>query len=131
MTIQSFWLERIYLDTYAGFEYEGNYWLLLMHLAYMVFNIFGEELLWRGFLMPRQELQHGKRTWVIHGICWAFFHIFHYWDVLKLLPGSLLLSYGVQKEQNTSIGIVAHTLFNSMAIWVILLPKVMGLEPLL
>ncbi|MGB0525885.1 MAG: CPBP family intramembrane glutamic endopeptidase [Flammeovirgaceae bacterium] len=114
----------MFVDTYAGFEYAGNYWIILLHLVFMCFNILGEELWWRGYIFPRQQLRHGKYTWLVHGTLWAFFHIFHFWDIIKLLPGCLFLSYAIQKTANTNVGIIYHTLFNSMALWVVILPKI-------
>jgi len=46
-------------------------------MAFVLFmNIVGEEFWWRGYILPRQELQHERFTWVVHGILWAFFHAF-------------------------------------------------------
>ncbi|MEE9572597.1 MAG: CPBP family intramembrane glutamate endopeptidase, partial [Candidatus Neomarinimicrobiota bacterium] len=45
---------------------KGRYWLLLVWAPYWILNIFGEEFLWRGVMMPRQEISFGKYTWIIH-----------------------------------------------------------------
>jgi membrane protease YdiL (CAAX protease family) len=44
----------------------------------LILNIFGEEFFWRGLVFPRQELRHGKTTFVIHELIWAFTHSFQY-----------------------------------------------------
>ena len=39
---------------------EGRYWILLAWLPFCTFNIMGEEFLWPGVLLPRQEISFGK-----------------------------------------------------------------------
>ena len=51
---------------FAGHDLTGNWWLLGIYFYYYFLNVFGEEFLWRGYLFPRQELQHGSNTWWIH-----------------------------------------------------------------
>lgn len=74
----------------------------------------GEELLWRGYLFPRQELTHGKHTWVVHGLLWTGFHMFAPYNALMVLPGALFMSYIVQRYRNTSFFIVEHALMNAI-----------------
>ncbi len=78
----------------------------------LILNIFGEEFFWRGYVFPRQELTHGKATFLIHGLIWGFTHLFQYWLILPILLGSLALSYLIQRKKNTWIGILAHMLNN-------------------
>ncbi len=80
----------------------------------LILNIFGEEFFWRGYVFPRQELRHGKTTFLIHGLIWAFTHLFQYWLILPILLGSFALSYLVQRTKNTWIGILAHMLNNGL-----------------
>jgi membrane protease YdiL (CAAX protease family) len=80
----------------------------------LIFNISGEEFFWRGYIFPRQELQNGKTTFLIHGLIWGFTHLFQYWLILPILVGSFALSYLVQLTKNTWIGILAHMLNNGL-----------------
>ena len=59
----------------------GRYWILLIWFPYWLLNIMGEEILWRGTLLPRQEIVFGRFTWLFHGFFWKylfylFFHLF-------------------------------------------------------
>lgn len=78
----------------------------------LILNIIGEEFFWRGLIFPRQELRHGKTTFLIHGLIWAFTHLFQYWLIFPILLGSFALSYLIQRTKNTWIGILAHMLNN-------------------
>ncbi|MFP4323970.1 MAG: type II CAAX prenyl endopeptidase Rce1 family protein [Anaerolineales bacterium] len=40
-------------------------------------NIIGEELWWRGYILPIQERAFGKWAWLINGLLWiVVFHAF-------------------------------------------------------
>ena len=99
-----------------GPNVQGNWGLVLFMLVLLFFNILGEEFWWRGLILPRQELTHGKNTWLIHGTLWAFFHIFKYWSVIGLLPVCLALTYVAQRRQNTWPGIITHFIINGLGL---------------
>jgi membrane protease YdiL (CAAX protease family) len=80
----------------------------------LLLNIFGEEIFWRGMVFPRQELRHGRRTFLIHGAIWAFSHLFQYWLLLPILISSVALAYVYQRTRNTWAGILAHMLNNAL-----------------
>jgi membrane protease YdiL (CAAX protease family) len=88
----------------------GNWGFVFTSLAVLFFNIAGEELWWRGYVLPRQELAFGTRTWLVHGLLWTGFHAYKWWDLLSLLPLCLGLSYVVRRLQNNTPGLVMHTL---------------------
>lgn len=87
----------------------GRYWLLLVWAPYWVLNILGEEFLWRGVMLPRQEVAFGKYTWMIHGLGWGIFHIAFGWQLLvTLIPLIFIQSYVVQKTKNSWTGVIMH-----------------------
>lgn len=91
----------------------GRYWILLLWFPYWLLNIFGEEFIWRGVMLPRQELAFGKYTWLIHGTGWGLFHIAFGWHLLiTLLPLIYIQSYIVQKKKNSWIGVIMHAGLN-------------------
>jgi len=91
----------------------GRYWLLAAWLPYWLLNIMGEEIVWRGVMLPRQEIVFGKFTWLFHGTGWALFHIAFGWQLLiTLLPIVYIQSYVVQQRKNSWIGVVIHAGLN-------------------
>lgn len=100
----------------------NNWWPFLALFAVLFFNIVGEELWWRGVVLPRQEVAFGRWTWVIHGMMWNIFHVFKWWDLLPLLPITLGLSYTAYRFKNTTPGLVIHYIFNGIA----LIPLALG-----
>jgi membrane protease YdiL (CAAX protease family) len=91
----------------------GRYWLLLVWFPYWVLNILGEEILWRGVMLPRQEIVFGRWTWLFHGFGWALFHIAFGWQLLlTLVPLLFVQSYAVQRTRNSWVGVMVHGAIN-------------------
>ncbi len=97
----------------------GNWWILVILLVSLVIATFGEELWWRGYILPRQELAHGKWTWVIHGLLWTSFHLFAPWNLIAIMPGSLALSFVAQRLRNTWPAVIAHGLANGLLVLIV------------
>ena len=90
-----------------------RYWILLIWLPYWILNIMGEEILWRGVLLPRQEVYFGKKTWMVNGFLWGVFHIAFGWKLmLTLLPILFVLPFAVQKTKNSWAGVIIHAAVN-------------------
>jgi len=88
-------------------------WFTLVNL---VVNILGEELWWRGFILPRQELVHGRWTWLVHGVLWALFHAYKWWVVPAMLITCLVIPFVAQRTKNTWPGIFIHFGINGLGI---------------
>ena len=99
---------------------QGKWWLVGVYFIGWVLNIFGEELWYRGWMLPRQEIAFGKYAWIINGFMFNFQHTFQPWNMLAMLPGSLFLSYAVQRQRKTWMSIIWHGLLNiSLLIFII------------
>jgi len=102
---------------FMGIPLSGQWWLIVYYIIILlVFNIAGEELWWRGYILPRQELANGNMAWLIHGLMWAAFHLFlqsTLYDLVRMVPTSCALAYVAQRSGNTWPGIIGHTFGNS------------------
>lgn len=59
-----------------GIAIAGHWWILTYYIFILLcFNIAGEELWWRGYILPRQEAASGKIASLMHGLLWAAFHL--------------------------------------------------------
>jgi len=102
------------LAEFAGGRLAGNWAIVVLFGVQLLFNIAGEELWWRGYVLPRQELAFGRRTWLVHGLLWWGFHAFKWWDLVTVLPLALILSYAAQRTRNNWVPTIAHLLANSL-----------------
>jgi len=96
-----------------GIPLQGAWWILIYYaVLILVCNIGGEELWWRGYVLPRQELAFGRSAWVIHGICWSVFHLFMQptlWTPHAWQSQVWALSFVAQRTRSTWPGIVGHS----------------------
>jgi len=111
---------------FLGVGLRGSWGILLVYLVILLLNIVGEELWWRGYVLPRQELTHPRWAWLAHGILWTLFHTPFWWNLPSLLPSTLSLSFVAFRMKNTTPGIVVH-LFNNGLGFVTILLGVVGL----
>jgi membrane protease YdiL (CAAX protease family) len=51
---------------YIGAPLKNNWGVAVLFFITLFFNIGGEELWWRGYILPRQEKKHGRSTWLVH-----------------------------------------------------------------
>lgn len=94
---------------FVGAPLKGNWGVVILSFVQLFFNIFGEELWWRGYILPRQEQAHGRWAWLINGLLWWLWHLtFYPWQVFALLPICLIVPYIAQRTQNTWTTIVIH-----------------------
>ena len=46
-------------------------WVFVAWIPLFISNILGEELCWRGYVLPRQEAALGRPAWLSNGIMWC------------------------------------------------------------
>lgn len=107
------------VEQVLGESVQGHWEIVFLFLLVLFFNVIGEELWWRGIILPRQELTHGKWTWVVHGLLWTAFHAFKWWDLVGLLPVCLFVAFISQRTKNNWPAYIAHLLFNGLALYVV------------
>ena len=74
-----------------------------------VFNILGEEFLFRGVLLPKRQGLFGKWDWVANGVLFAIYHVHEPWVILAALDGSILFSLPAKRFRSTWLAIIIHS----------------------
>lgn len=91
----------------------GRWWILVAWIPFYLVNILGEEFLWRGVILPRQEAALGRWAWMVNGAGWLMFHgAFGMTIMIMLIPTVFILPYVVQRRGNSWIGVVIHAALN-------------------
>jgi membrane protease YdiL (CAAX protease family) len=76
----------------------------------LVFNtVLGEELLFRGVLLPRMHDAFGDRDWIANGVLFATYHLHVPWVIPAGLLDTLFIAYPSKRYQSASIGIAVHS----------------------
>lgn len=91
----------------------GRYWILAAWIPFFVLNVVGEEILWRGVVLPRQEAALGAHAWLANAAGWLLFHAaFGVHLLLMLLPILLILPWVAQRRRNSWVAVVIHAGLN-------------------
>jgi uncharacterized protein len=84
-------------------------WYALL-LAMFLFNtVLGEELLFRGYLLPRMNGAFGRGDWVANGLLFTVYHLHVPWVMPGTLIESFLLAYPTKRYRSAWIGIAVHS----------------------
>jgi len=61
---------KLPLTSFLGVGLPGNGTMLWLWLIWLTVNIGCEELLWRGYALPRMGKTFGKWAWLVNGLLW-------------------------------------------------------------
>jgi uncharacterized protein len=100
-----------FLGSHAGHVLLAGSWGWFAILAAMfVFNtVLGEELLFRGFLLPRMNGAFGRRDWLANGVLFAVYHLHVPWVIPAGLLDTFIIAYPAKRYRSALIGIVVHS----------------------
>jgi membrane protease YdiL (CAAX protease family) len=75
-----------------------------------LFNtVLGEELLFRGFLLPRMAGVFGKADWVMNGLLFGLYHLHQPWDILSSIIVGGIFAFPSRRFRSAWFGIIAHS----------------------
>jgi membrane protease YdiL (CAAX protease family) len=114
------------VESDAGKEFLSGAWgwyaLLLVNF---VFNTaLGEELLFRGFLLPRMRGAFGRGDWVANGLLFTGYHLHVPWGMPATLLDTFFIAYPAKRFRSAWIGIVVHSA-QSVVLAILILTLVM------
>lgn len=101
-----------FLGTDAGEQFLSGSWGWFGVIAVLsIFNtVLGEELLFRGLLLPRMAGVFGRRDWVANGILFAAYHLHVPWAIPGTLMDTFIVAYPSRRYRSALIGIVVHSI---------------------
>ncbi|NIV28676.1 MAG: CPBP family intramembrane metalloprotease [Anaerolineae bacterium] len=100
----------------------GNWSFFGLFLVMAVFNIAGEEFLFRGVLLPKMEGVFGKWDWVANGVLMGAYHWHQPWMILAGMVTSVLcFALPAKRFRSTWLAIVVHSLQ-----YLIILPMILA-----
>jgi membrane protease YdiL (CAAX protease family) len=91
----------------------GAWWFFGLFVVFSVFNILGEEFLFRGVLLPKMQGVFGKGNWVANGALSAFYHLHQPWTIAAdVIQGVLVLAFPSWRFRSTWMGVIVHSVEN-------------------
>jgi membrane protease YdiL (CAAX protease family) len=115
---------------YPDVALSGNILFLIVALVFrsFIFNILGEELYYRGVLLPKMKGVFGRWAWVANGILFAGKHAALFWMIPTLIPVGLGLAYYFGPLGSLPLAILAHWIGNDLDLIPQLITAVFGLS---
>ena len=103
--------QGLFLQSAAGQEFfSGNWPWFAVILTMMIFNtVLGEELLFRGLLLPRMRGAFGRWDWVANGVLFGLYHLHVPWSIPVNLLDTFIVAYPSRRYRSALIGIVVHS----------------------
>lgn len=97
-------------DAGQGFM-SGNWlWFALLLVMFLFNTAFGEELLFRGFLLPRMHGAFGRGDWIANGVLFAVYHLHVPWAIAESLVAEMFfVAYPSRRYRSALIGIAVHS----------------------
>jgi membrane protease YdiL (CAAX protease family) len=117
----------LFLESQVGHTFlSGNWGWLAIIVALQVFNtVLGEELLFRGLLLPRMRKGFGRADWVVNGLLFGLYHLHEPWQIPNAIVTGFLCAQPTRRFRSAWMGIAIHSIETVFFI-VVLLPIVLS-----
>ena len=109
-----------FLESESGQSFlSGNWtWLIIIAALVLFSTVLGEELLFRGLLLPRMNGVFGRWDGAANGVLFALYHLHVPWVIPWTLLDTFLLSYPSKWARSALVGIVVHSAQSVVILWV-------------
>jgi membrane protease YdiL (CAAX protease family) len=100
-----------FLFSTAGQQFlSGNWgWFSILTVMVLFNTVLGEELLFRGLLLPRMHGTFGGWDWAANGVLFAVYHLHEPWGIPRTLLDAFILAYPSKRYNSALIGIAVHS----------------------
>ena len=99
----------VMIETLATPAFSGAWYLVGITLISALFNyLLGEELFFRGILLPKMNGVFGRWDWAMNGILFAAYHVHKIEDVPVFLVGSIFIAYLNKKYRSIYPALIIH-----------------------
>src|SRR4051812_39567461 len=111
-----------FLGSDAGKDFFRDAWgWFAVVVVFSVFNTaLGEELLFRGLLLPRMRGVFGRWDWVANGVLFAAYHLHTPWVIPTTLVDIIALAYPSRRFESAWMGIIVHSAQSVVVVVVVL-----------
>ncbi len=107
---------------------DGQWWLLGVIFILIIFNyLLGEELIFRGILLPKMNGVFGKYDWIANGILFTLYHIHMIWQLpSQILFRDWIYAWAAKRYKSYWISAIIHG-FDAIVVTVLMTMAIMGL----
>ena len=114
-------------DVFPDISLEGNFlFVILYFIVGLAFNIFGEEIYYRGYLLPRMRGVFGKWDWVANGVLFTLKHVYQRWLYPGILVGGLSFAFAFGPLGSLPLAMLFHWAGNFLFQMIFLVMAALG-----
>jgi len=96
-------------DTGQHFLRGSWMWFVVLLIMFVFNTILGEELLFRGYLLPRMHDVCGDRDWVVNGVIFALYHLHEPWKIPATMFDAAILAFPAKRYRSAWLSIAVHS----------------------
>ena len=90
-------------------QFKGQWWILGLALTSFAFNyLLGEELLFRGVLLPRMAGVFGRWDWVANTVLFGLYHVHKIWVWPSMVTSSFGYAWAARRYRSLWMGVITH-----------------------
>jgi membrane protease YdiL (CAAX protease family) len=109
------WLPALREPSYARVseladpQFQGQWWILGLTLTSFLFNyLLGEELLFRGVLLPRMAGVFGRWDWVANTVLFGLYHVHKIWFWPSMIASSFGYAWAAKRFHSLWMSVLVH-----------------------
>jgi membrane protease YdiL (CAAX protease family) len=104
----------------------GQWWLLGVIALQLLFNyVLGEELIFRGILLPKMNGVFGKWDWIANNILFCLYHLHMVWNAPSRLLLDLLYPWPAKRFKSYWMAVIIHG-FDAIMVFFLVTMAIMG-----
>ncbi len=90
-------------------QFAGQWWILGLAVVSSVFNyVLGEELFFRGVLLPRMRGAFGRWDWVVNTVLFGLYHVHKLWFWPSMILGSFGIAWSATRFRSFWMAVAVH-----------------------
>jgi membrane protease YdiL (CAAX protease family) len=114
-TVWTNWLPFLHEPSYTNIQeladpqFKGQWWIFGLAMTSCVFNyLLGEELLFRGVLLPKMAGVFGRWDWVANGVLFGLYHVHKIWAWPSMVASGFGVSWAAGRFRSFWMGVIVH-----------------------
>lgn len=113
-------------DAFPDVNVKGNFLFLIAFFVIGLVNIFGEEIYYRGYLLPRMHGVFGRWDWIANAVLFTLKHVYQRWIYPSIFVASFFFAFAFGPMGSLPLAMAYHWIGNFLLQMVLLMMAVFG-----
>lgn len=101
--------ENTEIQSLLDLDLHHAWWILGLALVSCMLNyVLGEELFWRGVMLPKMSGAFGRWDWLVNAALFTLYHVHKPWTWPSSFLGNLLIAWPTRRYRSFWMGVIIH-----------------------